>query len=71
MGEVLMIAGDLGMRPLVAHCHLGLGKLYRRAGRRHETQEHLAIAMTMYPQMGVTYWLEKAETAMKELQHGS
>jgi hypothetical protein len=52
---------------LVAHCHLGLGKLYRRTGKREQAQEHLATATTMYGQMGMTYWLERAEAEMKEL----
>ena len=46
---------------LVAHCHLGLGKLYRRIGQPEQAQEHLTIATTMYREMGMTYWLEKAE----------
>ena len=54
-------AMELGMRPLVAHCHLGLGKLYRRTGKREQAQEHLTAAATMYREMGMTYWLEKAE----------
>jgi hypothetical protein len=49
------------MRPLVAHCHLGLGKLYRRTGKREQPQEHLTTAMTMYGEMGMTYWLERLE----------
>jgi tetratricopeptide (TPR) repeat protein len=57
--EALALAGDLGMRPLVAHCHLGLGKLYQRTGKRKQAQEHLATATTMYGEMGMTYWLEK------------
>jgi tetratricopeptide (TPR) repeat protein len=57
----LRIAEPRGMRPLVAHCHLGLGKLYRRTGKRQEAQEHLTTATTMYREMGMTYWLEKAE----------
>jgi hypothetical protein len=48
-------------RPFVAHCHLGLGKLYRRTDKREEAQEHLVTATTMYREMGMTYWLEKAE----------
>jgi hypothetical protein len=48
------------MRPLVAHCHLGLGKLYRRTGMREQAQEHLTTATTMYREMGMTYWIEKA-----------
>ena len=59
--SALALAEPRGMRPLVAHCHLGLGKLYQRTGRRQEAQEHLATATTMYREMGMTYWLEQAE----------
>jgi hypothetical protein len=48
------------MRPLIAHCHLGLGKLYRRADKGGQAQEHLTIAATMYREMDMTYWLEQA-----------
>ena len=51
---------SFGMRPLVAHCHLGLGKLYRRAGDDTKAREHLTTAATMYREMGMTFWLEKA-----------
>ena len=64
--EALALAGELGMCPLVAHCHLGLGKLYRRTGQREQAQEHLTTATTMYREMGMTYWLEKAEREMTE-----
>ena len=52
-------------RPLAAHCHLGLGRLYRRTGRRQEVQEHLAIAATMYREMEMPYWLEQADSERK------
>jgi hypothetical protein len=55
------------MRPLVAHCHLGLGKLYRRTGKREQAQEHLRTATTMYREMDMRFWLEQAETEMREL----
>ena len=61
------LAEKLSMRPLVAHCHLGLGKLYRRTDKREQAREHLTTATTMYREMGMTYWLEKAEGEMKEL----
>jgi tetratricopeptide (TPR) repeat protein len=57
----LALADSLGMRPLIAHCHLGLGKLYLSTGKREQAQEHLATATTMYREMGMTYWLEQAE----------
>jgi len=65
--EALALAGQLGMRPLVAHCHLGLGKLYRRTGKCEQAHEHLITATTLYREMGMTYWLERAEREMKEL----
>jgi tetratricopeptide (TPR) repeat protein len=58
--QALALAEPRGMRPLVAHCHLGLGKLYRRTGKRQEAQEHLATATTMYREMDMTFWLEQA-----------
>jgi class 3 adenylate cyclase/tetratricopeptide (TPR) repeat protein len=57
----LALAEELGMRPLVAHCHLGLAKLYHRTEKREQAQQNLATATTMYRDMGMTYWLEKAE----------
>jgi tetratricopeptide (TPR) repeat protein len=63
--QALALAEPRGMRPLVAHCHLGLGKLYRRIGRREPAQEHLTNATTMYREMGMTFWLEKAEAELK------
>jgi hypothetical protein len=53
--------------PSSPHCHLGLGKLYGRTDKREQAQEHLATATTMYREMGMTYWLEKAEAEMAEL----
>jgi hypothetical protein len=52
------------MRLLVAHCHLGLGKLYRQTGTREPAQEHLATAATMYGGMGMGFWLEQAKAEM-------
>jgi tetratricopeptide (TPR) repeat protein len=63
--QALGIAGSLGMRPLVAHCHLGLGRLYRRTEKRQEAKKHLTTATTMYREMGMTYWVEQAEAELK------
>jgi hypothetical protein len=45
--KALPLAEPRGMRPLIAHCHLGLGKLCRRTGKREQGQEHLTTATTM------------------------
>ncbi len=63
--QALALAEELQMRPLAAHCHLGLGKLYRCTDRREQAHEHLATAAAMYREMGMTYWLEKAEAEMR------
>jgi DNA-binding NtrC family response regulator/tetratricopeptide (TPR) repeat protein len=55
------LATALGMRPLVAHCHFDLARLYRRIGRKPEADEHFACATALYREMGMRVWLEKAE----------
>jgi tetratricopeptide (TPR) repeat protein len=65
-GESLELAQELGMRPLLAHCHLGLGKLYRRTGDGAKGSEHLTTAATMYREMDMGFWLERAETQLSE-----
>ena len=65
--QALALAEPRGMRPLFAHCHLGLGKLDRRTGNRQDAQAHLTTATTMYRDMGMTYWLEQAGAEMRGL----
>ena len=64
--EALALAVPRSMRPLLAHCHLGLGKLYRGTGEREQAREHFTIATAMYREMDMQFWLEQAEAAMKE-----
>jgi class 3 adenylate cyclase/tetratricopeptide (TPR) repeat protein len=59
----MALADELGMRPLAALCHLGLGKLYRRT-KQQAAREHLAVATTMYREMDMRFWLEQAEAEM-------
>jgi uncharacterized protein HemY len=56
------------MRPLVAHCHLGLGKLSRRTGNGQQAQEHLTTAITMYREMDMRFWLGPAEAELAEVR---
>jgi class 3 adenylate cyclase/tetratricopeptide (TPR) repeat protein len=58
--EAWALAKDLGMRPLAAHCHLGLGTLYRRTGADPRAKEHLTTAEAMYREMDMGFWLEMA-----------
>jgi hypothetical protein len=68
MTQTLALAEVRGTCPLLAHCHFGLGKLYRRTGPRAKAEEHLATATTMYREMGMGFWLEKAEAAWGALR---
>ena len=63
--EALALAEELRMRPLVAHCHLGLGKLYLRTGKREQAREHLTTATTMYREMDMRFWREQAEEELR------
>ncbi len=61
--EALALAERLDMRPLVAHCHRGLGTLFGRTASRELADEHLSTATEMYREMGMAFWLEKADAA--------
>jgi tetratricopeptide (TPR) repeat protein len=64
--ESLALAEELGMRPLEAHCRLGLGKLHRRTGRLDEAHAELQTAVAMLREMGMTFWLPEAERELAE-----
>ncbi|HEV2053828.1 MAG TPA: adenylate/guanylate cyclase domain-containing protein [Methylomirabilota bacterium] len=65
--DALALATSLGMRPLVAHCEFGLGKLYGRTSKPQDAREHLTTAMTMYREMDMQSWMEKVEQELKSL----
>src|SRR4029450_11569371 len=56
--ESMTLAQELAMRPVIAHCHFGLGRLRRHTGSHDEAREHLSAAVTMYREMGMQRWLE-------------
>jgi tetratricopeptide (TPR) repeat protein len=66
--RALALAEELGMRPLQAHCHLGLGKLYATSGRRTEAHTELSAAVELYRAMDMRFWLPQAEAALAEGQ---
>ncbi len=66
--QALALAEELGMRPLIAQCHLGLGRLYRRIDNLQQAKRHLTTATTMMREMAMGLWLEKAEAELKELR---
>jgi tetratricopeptide (TPR) repeat protein len=65
--QALALAEELGMRPLVAHCHLGLGTLYRKIGCHDQAQAELVTATAMYGGMDMPFWLARAETELGQI----
>lgn len=65
--QALALAEELGMRPLVAHCYLGLGTLYATTGRREQARVALSTAIDLYRAMAMTLWLPQAESALAQM----
>ena len=66
--EALALADVLGMRPLQAHCHLGLGTLYAQTGRQEQARPELSAAIALYHAMEMTFWLPQAEVALAQVE---
>jgi tetratricopeptide (TPR) repeat protein len=65
--QALALAEALGMRPLQAHCHLGLGLLYTKMGRREQARTELSTAIELYRVMEMTFWLSQAEATLAQV----
>jgi tetratricopeptide (TPR) repeat protein len=66
--QALALAEELGMRPLVAHCHHGMGWLYHQTGRREQARTALTTAIDLYRAMDMTFWLPQAEAALVQVE---
>ena len=66
--QALALAEELGMRPLQAHCHRGLGTLYARTGQRQQARAALVAAIDLYRDMDMTFWLPQAEAALAQVK---
>jgi len=66
--QALALAEALGMRPLQAHCHLGLGTLYATTGQREQAHVELSGAIALYHAMDMTFWLPQAEAALAQVE---
>jgi hypothetical protein len=61
------LAHQLEMRPLLAHCHVSLGRLYRRAARPDAARAELEAGLALYRSMGMVYWVSPAEAELDAL----
>ena len=66
--QALALAEELGMRPLQAHCHLGLGTLYAKIDRQEQARAELSVAIALYRAMDMTFWLPQAEAALAQVE---
>jgi tetratricopeptide (TPR) repeat protein len=66
--QALALAYELGMRPLVAHCHLSVGTLYTKMGRRKQARAELSTAIELYRALEMTFWLPQAEAALAQVE---
>ena len=66
--QALALAEELGMRPLVAHCHRGLGTLYATTGQREQARAALSAAIALYGAMAMTFWLPQTEAALAQVE---
>jgi tetratricopeptide (TPR) repeat protein len=66
--QALALAEALGMRPLQAHCHRGLGTLYAATGQWQQARTALSTAITLYRAMNMTFWLPQAEAALAQVE---
>ena len=66
--QALALAEELGMRPLQAHCHHGLGTLYATTGQREQARAALSTAIELYRAMDMTFWLPQTEAALAQVE---
>ena len=68
--QAVALAQELGMRPLLAHSHCGLGILYSRLGQRAPATAALSTAVELYRAMAMVFWLPHAEQALARVGQG-
>ena len=66
--QALALAEELGMRPLQAHCHRGLGTLYATIGQQEQARTELSAAIVLYRAMDMTFWLPQTEAALAQVE---
>jgi len=66
--QALILANELDMRPLQAHCHRSLGSLYAVTGQREQAHAELSTAIDLYRAMDMTFWLPQAEAALAQVE---
>jgi class 3 adenylate cyclase/tetratricopeptide (TPR) repeat protein len=63
-GESLILAQELGMRPLQAHCYLGLGQIHAQSKNAHVARSEIHAAGELYRAMRMPFWLARTDRAL-------
>jgi class 3 adenylate cyclase/tetratricopeptide (TPR) repeat protein len=63
----ISLLDELGIRSQVGWGYLWLGEVYAESGRKEEALQNLKKAETMFQEMGMDYWLGKAQEALARL----
>jgi tetratricopeptide (TPR) repeat protein len=66
--QALALAEVLGMRPLQAHCHRGLGTLYATTGQWEQARTEFSTAVDLYHAMEMSFWLPETEAALAQVE---
>jgi tetratricopeptide (TPR) repeat protein len=66
--QALALVEELGMRPLQAHCHRGLGTLYAKSGQWEQARTELCAALDLYQAMAMTFWLPQVEAVLVQAE---
>jgi class 3 adenylate cyclase/tetratricopeptide (TPR) repeat protein len=67
--EALMLAEDMGMRPLQAHCHRGLAKVHAAAGAHDRARAEFNAALELYRTMAMISWQTRTEKSLSQISY--
>ena len=66
--EALTLAQELGMRPLQAHSHLGLGQIHIQGKNARVARSEILAASELYRAMAMPFWVAKADLALEAVR---
>ncbi len=63
--KAVRLASELGMAPLIAHCHFGIGKGLGRTKKVEAARDHLVEAARLYGTLEMPFWKNEAEALLQ------
>jgi tetratricopeptide (TPR) repeat protein len=61
------VSHDLEMRPLQAHCRVGLGNVSIARGAAEQARADLSAALELYRSMDMTFWVPSVEATLQSI----